>query len=223
MSRRRRGSRRTITAPVLMLILGLAAGYGAGTIVSGTRFVPQSMTATETATVASPEVSSSAIVVNLEVIPDWGGATYDAFVIPSHANGTLPKPGTNSTRPGPNDNNVTVPAGVAVRFVVTNLDTAVNLNFTEHAPMDFTIYNDTASGYVALHYSKGQLVSRLPVGHTFTIPSLGVDIPLPPDTVVTFTYTFSTPGAYEYVCLAPCGLGMGLMGYMDGYVIVTSS
>ena len=43
-----------------------------------------------------------------------------------------------------------------------------------------------------------------------------------PDTVVTFTYTFNSPGVYEYVCLAPCGPGMGLVGYMDGYVIVTS-
>jgi hypothetical protein len=114
-----------------------------------------------------------------------------------------------------------VPSGVAVRFVITNLDNAVNLNFTEHASTGFTIYNDTADGYVAFRYSEGQLISGLPVGHTFTIPSLGVDIPIPPDTVVTFTYTFSTPGAYEYVCMAPCGSGMGLMGYMDGYVNVT--
>jgi uncharacterized cupredoxin-like copper-binding protein len=171
---------------------------------------------------APPAAPLPATVVNLDVIPDWGGATYDAFVIPASANGTLPKPGTKSTLPGPNDNNVTVPAGVPVRFVITNLDTAVNMNFTGIASTDFTVYNDTASGYVALHYSKGQTLPKLPVGHTFTIPSLNVSIPLPPDTVVTFTYTFTTPGVYEYMCEAPCGLGMGVTGYMDGYVIVTS-
>ena len=205
-----------------MLVVGLAAGYGAGTMISTSRVVAQSMTATETTTVTPPVAPAAATVVNVDVIPDWGGATYDAFVIPLSVNGTLPKPGTKSTQPGPNDDNVTVPAGVAVRFVITNLDTAVNMNFTGTASTDLTVYNDTASGYVALHYSKGQALPKLLVGHTFTILSLNVSIPLPPDTVVTFTYTFTNPGVYEYICMAPCGLGMGLTGYMDGYVIVTS-
>ena len=213
---------RIIVALVLMLVVGLAAGYGASTMSSETHLMTESMTATETTTMAPPAASASATVVNLDVIPDWGGSTYDAFVTPSSVNGALPKPGTNSTLPGPNDNNVTVPAGVAVRFVITNLDTAVNMNFTGTASTDFTVYNDTASGYVALHYSEGQTLPKLPVGHTFTIPNLNVSIPLPPDTVVTFTYTFTTPGVYEYVCMTPCGLGMGVTGYMDGYVIVTS-
>ncbi len=202
----------------ILFLVAVPGSYWYGTQVST---VTQSITATETTTVSPPAASAPATVVNLDVIPDWGGATYDAFIIPSSVNGTLPKPGTNSTHPGPNDNNVTVPAGVAVKFVITNLDTAVNMNFTGSASTDFTMYNDTATGYVALHYTKGQTLPRLPVGHTFTIPSLNVSLPLPPDTVVTFTYTFTTPGVYEYMCMAPCGLGMGLTGYMDGYVIVT--
>ena len=213
---------RMIAALVLVLVVGLAAGYGASTMTSGTHVMTESMTATETTTMAPPAAPLPATVVNLDVIPDWGGATYDAFVIPASANGTLPKPGTKSTLPGPNDNNVTVPAGVPVRFVITNLDTAVNMNFTGIASTDFTVYNDTASGYVALHYSKGETLPKLPVGHTFTIPNLNVSIPLPPDTVVTFTYTFTTPGVYGYMCMSPCGLGMGVIGYMDGYVIVIS-
>jgi plastocyanin len=180
------------------------------------------MTATETTTMTPPATSTPTTVVNLDVIPDWGGATYDAFIIPPFVNGTLPKPGTNSTLPGPNDDNVTVRAGVPVRFVIMNLDTAVNMNFTGIASTDFTVYNDTTSGFVALHYSKGETLPKLSVGHTFTISNLNVSIPLPPDTVVTFTYTFTTPGVYEYMCEAPCGLGMGVTGYMDGYVIVTS-
>jgi hypothetical protein len=211
-----------IAALVLMLVVGLAAGYGASTMTSGTHVMTESMTTAETTTIVPPAAPAAATVVNLDVIPDWGGATYDAFVIPSSVNGTLPKPGTNSTLPGSNDNNVTVPAGVPVRFVITNLDTAVNMNFTGTASNDFTVYNNTASGYVALHYSKGETLPKLPVGHTFTIPNLNVSIPLPPDTVVTFTYTFTTSGVYEYMCVSPCGLGMGVTGYMDGYVIVTS-
>ena len=152
-----------------------------------------------------------------------GGAGYDAFVIPSTVNGTASSPATNSSGKGANNNNLTVPSGVSITFVITNLDTAVNLNFSGQASTDFTIYNDTAKGYVALHYSKGQPISSLSVGHTFTIPGLNINIPIPPDTIVTFTCTFSTPGVYEYLCDAPCGAGMGLMGYMVGYLTVTSS
>ena len=160
-------------------------------------------------------------VVNLDVIPDWGGATYDAFVVSSYANGTVPNPATNGTGPGLNDNNITVPAGVSVTFVITNIDTAVLLNFTGPASTDFTVYNDTASGQVASHYVAGQSISNLPISHTFTIQSLNINIPIPPDTVITFTYTFAAPGVYKYFCETPCGPGMALPGYMIGYVIVT--
>ncbi len=203
---------------VLILTMGLIFGWVGGSL----RVTTVASTPTQGTTVAPLVVPAAAKVVSLDVIPDWGGAGYDAFVIPSYANGTAPKLATNASGPGPNDNNITVPAGVSVTFVITNIDTAVLLNFTGHASTDFTIYNDTASGQVASHYNQGQSVSSLPISHTFTIPSLGINIPIPPDTVVTFTYTFSNPGVYEYLCETPCGPGMNSMGYMSGYVIVTS-
>lgn len=119
------------------------------------------------------------------------------------------------------DNNITVSAGVSITFVITNIDTAVLVNFTGPASTDFTVYNDTATGQVASHYSRGQSISSLPISHTFTIAALNLNIPIPPDTVITFTYTFSTPGVYEYVCETPCGPGMSLVGYMNGYLVVT--
>ncbi|MGP8069295.1 MAG: hypothetical protein ACLP5V_05350 [Candidatus Bathyarchaeia archaeon] len=203
---------------VIVLVIGLAVGW-----LGSMSIAPKTITSMQTTTLTPPAAPPTAEVVNLDVIPDWGGAGYDAFVVPSYVNGTAPRPATNTTGPGPNDNNITVPAGVAVTFVITSVDTGVNENFTGTASTDFTIYNDSASGQVALHYTQGQSVSKLPIGHTFTITSLNVNIPIPPDTIVTFTYTFSTPGVYEYMCEAPCGPGMGLTGYMNGYVIVTSS
>jgi Fe-S cluster assembly iron-binding protein IscA len=192
---------------IIVLVMGLTAGWlGASMSIAPKTITPPAATAE---------------VVNLEVIPDWGGAGYDAFVIPSHVNDTAPRPATNTTGPGPNDNNITVPAGVPVTFVITNIDTAVNQNFTGTASTNFTIYNDTASGQVAMHYSKGQSMSNLTVAHTFTIPNLNIIIPIPPDTIVSFTHTFSTPGVYAYLCTAPCGPGMGLKGYMLGYLTVT--
>ena len=200
---------------VLVLIIGLTAGWLGGNL----RATDSTQTQTTITALSQPPRSSE--FVYLDVIPDWGGATYDAFVNPSRANGTVPTPATNSTGPGPMDNNITVSAGVSITFVVTNIDTAVLMNFTGPASTDFTVYNNTETGQVASHYSAGQVISSIPISHTFTITALNLNIPIPPDTVVTFTYTFSAPGVYEYVCETPCGPGMSLVGYMNGYLIVS--
>ena len=202
---------------ILILLMGLAAGWLGGSMLleSKNPSFPSNVS------VAPPVALGTAKVVNLDVVPDWGGTGYDAFVIPSYANGTIPKLATDSSGPGPNDNNITIPAGVSVTFAITNIDTAVLLNFTGPVSTDFTVYNNTENGQVALHYNAGQSVSNLPISHTFTIQSLNVNIPIPPDTIVTFTYTFVTPGVYKYFCETPCGPGMDLAGYMTGYLIVT--
>lgn len=204
---------------VLILSMGLAVGWLGGNM--GLEDKNVSSMPTETGSVAPPVALGTAKVVNLDVIPDWGGAGYDAFVIPTYLNGTALELATNATGPGSNDNNVTIPAGVSVTFVITNMDTAVLMNFTGPVSTDFTVYNNTENGQVATHYSAGQSVSSLPISHTFTIQSLNVNIPIPPDTIITFTYTFASPGVYEYFCETPCGPGMGLAGYMSGYLIVT--
>ncbi len=164
----------------------------------------------------------SATLVNMDVIPDYGGAGYDAFVLAANANtGIVPAPATNTTAPGTNDNNVTVKAGTTVDFVLTTIDTAVLQNFSDTVSTPFTVYNDTASGVVASRYSEGQAISNMPIGHTFTITQLGLNIPIPATTVVSFSVTFSKPGTYMFMCDTPCGPGMGLNGYMQGYVVVT--
>jgi len=204
---------------VLILLMGLAVGWLGGNMGLEGRNV--SSMPTQTGSVAPPVALGTAKVVNLDVMPDWGGPGYDAFVIPTYLNGTALELATNATGPGSNDNNITIPAGVSVTFVITNIDTAVLVNFTGPASTDFIVYNNTENGQVATHYSAGQSISSLPISHTFTIQSLNVNIPIPPDTIVTFTYTFVSSGVYEYVCETPCGPGMGLAGYMSGYLIVT--
>jgi plastocyanin len=197
---------------IAILVIGLAAGWVGGSMNS---FGPQTSAVTQTTITSSPIEPVSSKSVYLTIIPDWGGDTYDAFVPISYTNGTVPPQGSRA----PN-NNVTVPFGVPVTFVITNLDTAVLENYTGHASVDFTFYNGTDNGQVAVHYAEGAAISTLQIGHTFSIPSLNVDVPIPADTVVTFTYTFTTPGVYEYLCETPCGAGMGVVGYMNGYVIV---
>ena len=179
--------------------------------------------ATSTVTPANSNSSSSTTqgnVVNLEIVPDFGGSGYDAFVLStSLENGAVPTPASNTTAPGTNNNNITVSSGTTVTFVLTSIDTAVNQNFSGQLSTPFTVYNDTDSGVISSQYSAGQSVT-MAMGHTFTISQLGVNIPIPPDTIVSFKLTFSKPGVYMYDCTTPCGPGMGLVGYMEGFVIV---
>jgi hypothetical protein len=87
------------------------------------------------------------------------------------------------------------------------------------------------------------------VGHTFTIPSLGVSVPLPGvnsnapnicgqapcdnhsvSNTVSFSFTTPGPGQYPFQCFVPCGLGylfgnggpMSTLGYMGGMLRVVS-
>lgn len=86
------------------------------------------------------------------------------------------------------------------------------------------------------------------VGHTFSVPQLGISVPLPgnnpsaknfcgaapcplTDTHQTITFHFTTPGTgnYRWQCFVPCGLGflygnggpMSTIGYMAGFLEIT--
>lgn len=177
---------------------------------------PGAVTTVTTTTTVQPESN----VVNLAIVADLGGAGYDAFVKDGDLNATVPNHATNVTSPGPVDNNVTVSAGVPIKFVILNTDTALLENFSGQVTTPFAIYNDTDDGQVSLQYNTGSSITQLAISHTFTIAELGLNIPIPPDTVATFTYTFTKPGVYRYFCATPCGDGMGAGGYMYGYIIV---
>lgn len=171
-----------------------------------------------TSTQNGPPTQSSNVVY-LYVVPDFGGATYDAFVLPASFSGNTPN--ASSHHGAAPNNNITVPHGVPIKFVISNIDTSVNQNFTSQVTVPFTLYNDTNSGQVALQYTQGETISKMPISHTFAIPDLQLNIPIPADTMVVFTYTFNTPGVYTYLCTTPCGAGMGVAGYMLGYLAVT--
>jgi hypothetical protein len=110
----------------------------------------------------------------------------------------------------------------------------------------------TDGGTVAINGKAVALIdsnSGNGVGHTFSIPTLGINVPLlgvdpnasnicsqaPCDTssvrnVVTFSFTTPGPGEYPWQCFVPCGLGylfgnggpMQTIGYMDGFLKVVS-
>ncbi|HYW02053.1 MAG TPA: hypothetical protein VE862_11335, partial [Candidatus Acidoferrum sp.] len=90
-----------------------------------------------TSTQSSPTPQSNNVVY-LEVVPDFGGSTYDAFVVPTSLGGSTPNASSTATA-APN-NNITVPHDVPIKFVIINIDTAVNENFTGQVSVPFTLY-----------------------------------------------------------------------------------
>ena len=185
---------------IVLLVLVAGLGYFVGYSVSQAR----------------EAVEPQRNVVSIEVVPDFGGATYDAFVVSENVSGNIPPAGSGGA--AQLDNSVTVPVGVPIRFVITSIDSAKNMNFSGSVTVPFTVYQ-TENGTIALNYRQGENISNLVVGHTFTIDSLGINIPIPPMTIVSFNYTFTQTGSFFYRCTIPCGLGMNLMGYMQGFVI----
>ncbi len=136
-----------------------------------------------------------------------------------------------------------------------------------HARINVTIYQyDSGSplrnqqlGRVTGTYGNLALLNGRPFGvvnsnagngvaHTFSIPSLGINVPLygnnsnanlcgaapctthSPHNVIKFSFTSPGPGDYRWQCFVPCGLGflfgnggpMSTIGYMGGFMKVTA-
>jgi len=89
----------------------------------------------------------------------------------------------------------------------------------------------------------GQAVTSIPdneISHTFSIPELGINVPIPavtstnaaagsqpPYVEVVFTFTPTKSGSFMWMCMAPCGSGptgmggaMVTMGWMRGTMTV---
>jgi len=94
-------------------------------------------------------------------------------------------------------------------------------------------YNTVAGGTMAVDGVATTTVSNTDIAHTFSIPELGINIPLTkaPDgkfSTTVFTFKVDKSGAYTWRCLTPCGgdpNGMGgamaTKSWMQGNMIVT--
>lgn len=96
-------------------------------------------------------------------------------------------------------------------------------------------YNAVAGGTMTLEGAATTTVSNENIAHTFSIPELGINVPLSkaPDggfstTVFTFTVAKDKAGTYTWRCFTPCGgdpKGMGgsmaTKDWMQGNVVIS--
>ncbi len=112
--------------------------------------------------------------------------------------------------------NFSIPVDVDTIITITNYDNATN-------PVSNSLgqVTGTVGGNAVVN---GQTVTSIPgtsVSHTFTIASLGLNVPLPVSSTVSFTVLVEAPGVYTWHCMAPCDTNaMATPGFMEGTVTV---
>lgn len=112
--------------------------------------------------------------------------------------------------------NFSVPADVAVVVTITNYD-----NGTNPVPDQDGRVTGTVGGTAS---ADGHVYASIPgsgVSHTFSVLALGINVPLPPSSTVTFSLMLEQPGTYSWHCLAPCDANaMATPGFMEGTLTV---
>jgi hypothetical protein len=135
-----------------------------------------------------------------------------------------------------------LPAHTLVHVTIYEYDTQTGLRnpFISQA-------TGTVGGTISLDGKRTQAVDPTIASHVFSIPQIGLTVPLPgpastaknlcanapcslsnAHVAISFTFRSPGPGLYRWQCFVPCALGfiqgfggpMQTVGYMDGYIKV---
>jgi hypothetical protein len=139
-----------------------------------------------------------------------------------------------------------VPAHTRINVTIYNYDSGSPLRNQQ-----IGLVTGTLGGTMTLNGKTVHLINSNAgngVGHTFSIPTLGINIPLygnngnanlcaaapcttkSPNNVIKFSFVSPGPGQYPWQCFVPCALGffygnggpMQTIGYMDGFMKVVA-
>ena len=140
-----------------------------------------------------------------------------------------------------------VPEHVRVNVTIINYDSGSPLRNQQLGQVSGTYGNvATLNGKLFRVIDSNAGVNG--IGHTFTIPSIGLNVPLygnnpnanlcavapcttsSPHKVIKFSFTSPGPGNYRWQCFVPCGAGwlfgnggpMSTLGYMGGFMQVAA-
>lgn len=137
--------------------------------------------------------------------------------------------------------NITLPAHRTIELVIINFDQG---NATLPSPQ-FADVTGTTGGTISLYSndvvnssesSSGiqinasasvSSVSPTLISHTFTVPGLGLNIPVASQSTIVAFFATGAPGNYLWLCASPCGSGatgtegaMETPGWMTGVITV---
>lgn len=217
---------------VLLIVASLGVGYAAA-VVLGTGIVSTTTTQTKTVTQAPAQNSSEPFTIALVITT---GNTFNASVGQQPAYYVLGPNGLQSSI------KISLPAHRLIKLVIFNYDNGnatlvkpsyANVQGTTNGTITFannaTVNSTESSSGISI--IGVQTVTSVPadqISHTFTIPSLGINVPVPVSSTVVATFTLNQTGTFLWFCETECGSGpdglagaMATPGWMSGAVIVS--
>jgi heme/copper-type cytochrome/quinol oxidase subunit 2 len=224
---------KVLVALVMVFALAsLGVGYaGAAVLGVGTMTTTTTQTTTFTQTTATQNASEP---YTLTLVISTGN-TFNSTVGEQPAFYVV---GQNGLQPA---TSIFLPAHRLIKLVIFNYDDGnaslvdpayANVNGTTGGTITFAnngILNSTQTPS-GISIGGPQTVSSVPadlIAHTFTIPSLGINVPVPVSSTVVATFTLDKAGTFSWFCMTACGTGAdglgGAMitpGWMTGSVTV---
>jgi heme/copper-type cytochrome/quinol oxidase subunit 2 len=212
-----------LVSMIAILFCGVAIGWGFGSTVSPTAPV----------TVATSTSSSKALPLSIAMPEIMGNAWNSSGVM-------QPKFLVEGGDGFLSSANISFPAHRLIQLTIVSYDTPTPNSTAAEAKVTGTVggvvymINGTlasaSSMSTGMPSSWGQNVTSVAassLAHTFTIPMLGINIPVVGgSTVIAYLY-FDKPGTYTWICLTPCGFGKGGLsgamataGWMTGTLTV---
>ena len=200
---------------ILIAVAGIAIGYGFGTTA---QISSQGTTVTKTVSGAN---SSEPYILTLVITT---GNYYNSTFGDQPAYYVLGPKGLQSSA------QIVVPANRQIELVIVNYDDgSANLSSSQYQNVTGTLNNQmtvvnntmvnstmTSSG---IQVRGAETVGSLPAGeisHTFTIPSLGINVPVGTSSTEVVYFTVESSGTYAWFCMTACGGGAdGLSGAMS--------
>ena len=215
-----------LVVAILIAAAGIAIGYGFGTTV---QVSAQGTTVTKT---ISGSNSSSPYVLTLVITT---GNFFNSTFGDQPAYYVLGPNGLQSSA------QIVFPAHREIELVIVNYDDgSANLSSSQYATVagtlndQMTVVNNTdvnsTMASSGIQIRGGASVGSLPaadVSHTFTIPSLGINIPVGTSSTEVVYFTLESTGTYTWFCMTACGGGpngleaaMSTPGWMTGSLVV---
>lgn len=207
---------------VLMIVLlatGIALGWSYGTRAGAS--APATYTETVSTSTQPSSASSNAVPYSLAVPEIVGNAWNSSGIM-------QPKFLVQASNGFLSSANISLPAHRMIQLTIVSYDTPTPNSTAAEGQVTGTVggavylINGTwasISNATMNLMSWGQNVTSVPantLAHTFTIPQLGINIPVVGGSTVIAYLSFDKPGTYTWICLTPCGLGVnGLSGAMS--------
>lgn len=214
-----KGAAAGIAVMVALIALGVGVGWGIGTT------VPQpapivTVSTTSSTTQGPPAPSNSTFDLTLVITTN---NIYNATVGDQPAYYVLGPKGLESSA------NISLPAHQLIKLTIVCYDDGpADLTGAQYAAVAGTQGNvvteisddnvNSSQGASGIQVNGGVTVSSVnssDIAHTFTIPQLGINIPVMPSSTVVAYFTIDQTGTFSWFCMTACGSGPdGLQGAM---------